>query len=70
MGEYIGLNALKVTMRRTSVRVDWTCVTIMRGSESDHYRCPFCSLFFRRGQELFLGEYQVLGVSNVERGAE
>jgi len=31
---------------------------------------PLCSLFFERGQELSLGEFQVLRVSDVERGAE
>jgi len=39
-------------------------------SERDYYRCPLCSLFFGRGRELSLGGFQVLGVSDVERGAE
>jgi len=31
---------------------------------------PLCSLFFGRGRELSLKEFQVLGVSDVERRAE
>jgi len=43
---------------------------ISGGSESDHYRCPICSLLLGKGQKLSLGEFQVSGVSNVHRGEE
>jgi len=39
-------------------------------SESDHYRCPLCSLLLGRGRELFLERFQVPGVSDVDRGEE
>jgi len=59
------LTVPEVTTRHTSAR-SWidTCHDL-GGSESDHYRCPFCSLLLERGRELFLGGFQVPGVSDV-----
>jgi len=47
----------------------WTCVMILSGSESDHYKCPICSLLQDEVGNVSWGNSGP-GVSNVDRGAE
>ena len=43
---------------RDRPRAGWTRVTLLKGSKTDHYRCPLCSLFLAGGWERVLGNYE------------
>ena len=54
MDEDSELGVLGVAICRVSLGARYTHVIMLGGAESDHYKCPLCSLLFGGGQAISL----------------